>query len=95
MSHLFCEAPFASACKLYSQIKLNAAELMNVSGLQDLNEEKVEELVYLLVFVWSPRSERWPRQDRQKKYDKNSKNFMHWNVAPDTLPGSATIGPLA
>ena len=38
-----------------------AVELMNVSGLWDLNELKVEELLYLLVFVWSPRSERWPR----------------------------------
>jgi hypothetical protein len=28
---------------------------MNVSRLYDLDEEKVEELLYLLVFVWSPR----------------------------------------
>ena len=33
------------------------AELMDVSRLWDLNEKKVEELLYLLVFVWSPRSE--------------------------------------
>ena len=32
-------------------------ELMDVSGLWDLNKKKVEELLYLLVFVWSPRSE--------------------------------------
>jgi hypothetical protein len=38
-----------------------AVELMNVSGLYNLNEEKVEELLCLLVFVWSPRNERWPR----------------------------------
>ena len=38
-----------------------AAELMDVSGLWDLNEKKVEELLCLLVFVWSPRSEGWPR----------------------------------
>ena len=38
-----------------------AAELMNVSRLWDLNEQKVEEFLCLLVFVWSPRSERWPR----------------------------------
>ena len=25
---------------------------------------------------------------------KNGKNCMHWNVPPDGLPGSATIGPL-
>ena len=28
------------------------AELMDVYGLWDLNEKKVEELLYLLVFVW-------------------------------------------
>ena len=38
-----------------------AAELVNVSRLWDLNEQKVEELLCHLVFVWSPRSERWPR----------------------------------
>ena len=27
-----------------------------------------------------------------KKIDKNCKNFMHQNVAPEALPGSATIG---
>ena len=37
------------------------AELMDVSGLWNLNDKKVEELLYLLVFVWSPRSEGWPR----------------------------------
>ena len=36
-------------------------ELMDVSGLWDLNKKKVEGLLYLLVFVWSPRSEGWPR----------------------------------
>ena len=41
--------------------KVLAAELMNVSGLCDLNEQNVEEFLCLLVFVWSPRSERWPR----------------------------------
>ena len=38
--------------------KALAAELMNVSGLWDLNEQKVEEFLCLLVFAWSPRSER-------------------------------------
>ena len=32
-------------------------ELMDVSGLWDLNEKKVEELLYLLVFVRNPKSE--------------------------------------
>ena len=41
--------------------KALAAELMNVSGLWDLNEQRVEEFLRLLVFVWSPKSERWPR----------------------------------
>ena len=27
----------------------------------------------------------------KKKTDKNGKNFMHWNVAPDALPGSARL----
>ena len=33
-------------------------ELMDVSGLWDLNKKKVEELLYVLVFVWSRRSKR-------------------------------------
>ena len=37
--------------------KMLTAELMDVSRLWDLNENKVEELLYLLVFDWSPRSE--------------------------------------
>ena len=37
--------------------KMFAAELTNVSGSLDLNEKKVEEVLYLLVFVRSPRSE--------------------------------------
>ena len=34
-----------------------ATELMNVSGLYNKNEQRAEELLYLLVFVWSHRSE--------------------------------------
>ena len=37
--------------------KMFTAELMDVSGLWYLDEKKVEELLYLLVFVYSPRSE--------------------------------------
>ena len=33
--------------------KAVAAELINVSGICDFNERKVEELLCLLVFVWS------------------------------------------
>ena len=40
--------------------KTFTAELMDVSGLWDLNEKKAEELLYLLVFDCSPRSEGWP-----------------------------------
>ena len=36
-------------------------ELMDLSWLCDFNKKKVEELLYHLVFVWSPKSERWPR----------------------------------
>ena len=42
-------------------IEAIAMELINVSELYSLNEQKVEELVCLLVFVWSRRSEKWPR----------------------------------
>ena len=41
--------------------KLFTAELMDVSGLWDLNKKRVEELFYLLVFVWISRSEVWPK----------------------------------
>ena len=37
--------------------KTFTAELMDVSRLWDFNEKKVEKLLYLWVFVWSPRSE--------------------------------------
>ena len=43
----FCES-LRVACT-----KALAAELMNVSGLSDLNENKVKELLCLLVFVWT------------------------------------------
>ena len=36
--------------------KTFTTELMDVSTLCDLNEKKIEELLYLLVLVWSPRS---------------------------------------
>ena len=39
--------------------------------------------------LWSPKSEGWPRKDRYEKIDKHGKNCMHWNVAPDAIPGSA------
>ena len=46
----FCERLRAACTKAVT------AELMNVSGLWDLNEQKVEELLRLQVFIWSPRS---------------------------------------
>ena len=46
-------------CEQTACTKAIAVELINVSGLYNLNELKVEELLYLLVFIWSPRSERW------------------------------------
>ena len=46
---------------------------MDVSGLCDLDEKKVEELLYILVFVWSPRSERWPSRTGMKKQIKTAK----------------------
>ena len=44
-----------------NSIHKTIVELMNVSELWDLNEKRVDELLYLLVYVWSPGSERWPR----------------------------------
>ena len=52
----FCEMHFFEHLRM-ACTKTFTAELMDVSGLRDLNEKKVEELLYLLVFVWSPRSE--------------------------------------
>ena len=54
---LFTRATFCERLRI-ACTKTFTAELMDVSGLWDLNEKKVEELLYLLVFVWSPRSER-------------------------------------
>ena len=53
---LFARGTFCERLRV-ACTKAVAAELMNVSGLWDLNEKKVEELLCLLVFVWSPRSE--------------------------------------
>ena len=41
------------------------------------------------------RSERQPLESLKKTMVKNGQNFMHWSVAPDALPGSAIIGPMA
>ena len=57
---LFARGTFCERLRV-ACTKAVAAELMNVSGLWDLNEQNVEELLCLLVFVWCPRSERWPR----------------------------------
>ena len=44
---------------------------------------EVEELLYLLVFG--------VLEVKNEKIDKNGKNFMHWNVALDALPGSKRL----
>ena len=56
----FC-ARYFFECLWIACTKTFTAELMDVSGLWDFNKKKGEELLYLLVFVWSPRSEGWPR----------------------------------
>ena len=38
-----------------------------------LNKKKVEELLYLLIFAWSPRSKEWSGLERHEKIDKNDK----------------------
>ena len=53
---LFAQGTFLSAAdRMHKPLTV---ELMDVSGLCDFNEKKVEELLYLLIFIWSPRSER-------------------------------------
>ena len=52
----FCVRHFFERLRI-ACAKAITAELMDISGLWDLNEKKVKELLYLLVFVWSPRSE--------------------------------------
>ena len=78
----FCERLWIACTKMFT------VELMDVSGWWDLNHWTVEELLYLLVFVWS---QRWPRSNGYEKIDKNGKNCMHWNLTSDPLPVSATL----
>ena len=52
----FCTRQFFERLRI-ACTKPFTVELMDVSGLWDLNKKKVEELLCLLVFVWSPRSE--------------------------------------
>ena len=51
----FCAKHFFKRLRI-ACTKTFTVELMDVSELQDSNEKKVEELLYLLIFVWSPRS---------------------------------------
>ena len=56
----FCARHFCE-CLRIAYTKLFTVELMDVSRLWDLNQWTVEELLYFLVSVRSPRSEGWPR----------------------------------
>ena len=87
---LFAQGTFCEHLRI-ACTKTFTAEHRDVSGFWDLNKKKVEELLYPLVFVWSPRSEGWPRYDRYEKSIKTAKNCMYWNVALDALPGSARL----
>ena len=58
-----------------------------VSGLWDLNKMIVEELLYFLVFGVLEVKDKLDKTGRKKM----AKNCMHWNVAPDVPPGSATF----
>ena len=57
---------------------------MNISGLKDLNEKKIEELLYF----WSLSGVLEVKDDHAGMENKKQQIFMHWNVAPDALPGS-------
>ena len=65
-------------------------ELMDISGLWDLSEKEVEELFYLLVFGVLEMKDDVGRKGRKNRKIQQ-KNCMHWNMAPDTLLGSATF----
>ena len=54
----FCTRNFFERLQMAST-ETFTAELMDVSRLWGLNKRKVEELIFLLVLVWSPRSEGW------------------------------------
>ena len=62
----FCARHFCARLRT-ACTKVFTAELMDVSGLWDMNNKKLEELLYLIVFVWSPRIEVWPTQDKYEK----------------------------
>ena len=64
---LFVQGTFCE-CLQTAYTKTFTMELMNISGIKDLNKKKVEELLYLQVFVLSPRSEGWPRWDRYRGF---------------------------
>ena len=57
---LFARGTFCERLRV-ACTKAVAAGLTNVSRLYDVNGQKVEEFLRLLVLVWNPRSERWPR----------------------------------
>ena len=71
-----------------------AMEFIDVSGLYNKNDRIAEELLCLLVFVWSRRSEAWQLQPVENVGYKREK-IKHLNVATYGLPGSAMIGLLA
>ena len=52
---------YALADRMHKKVHRGAHGRLWVMGLTFVNKKKVEELLCLLVFVLSPRSERWPR----------------------------------
>ena len=69
-------------------------ELMDVSGIWNLNEKKVDKLLYLWSLFGVLEAMLEVKDGLHRTGKKSGKNCMHWNVAPGALPGSATIGPL-
>ena len=57
MPHILHEAHFVYTNSIHKNVHCGAHGWLLVMGL----ECEVEELLYHLVFVWSPRSEGWPR----------------------------------
>ena len=70
--------------------KLFTAELMDVSGLWYLNKKSCS-ISWSLFGILEVKD----RLDRTDKKNRLKWQKPYWNVAPDALPGSATIGLLA
>ena len=83
--HFLLEAP-GTICECWHIMYKNVHRLvLGCLWVVTLEREEVEELLCLLVFVWSPKSEDWPRYDgHEHDRSRSPQNFMQLNCAPGT-----------